>query len=108
RRGDEVLQHLDVVRVDGLGLDAHLAHLERAAHDHGDHAAAGAGLDGLVGELLLCLGHLALHLLDLLHHLLVLGVHDGGAPYWSSGSCSASKVSSAMRIIAVKSISWGG
>src|SRR5450759_1181952 len=35
-RHDEVLQHLDVVGVDGLGLNAHLLDLQRPGDDDGD------------------------------------------------------------------------
>src|SRR5438876_2365107 len=69
-RGDkEILEHLRVLRIDRLGLDHDLRHLEGARDLDGDSAAAGAVLD--VGGLQLFLGllHLRLHLPQLGHHL---------------------------------------
>src|SRR4051794_11384427 len=42
---DEVLQRLDVVRVDGLGVDRHGGELATAGHRRPHQAAAGASLD---------------------------------------------------------------
>ena len=42
---DQVLQHLDVVFRDHLGIDLERLHLLRAVDDDGDHAAAGVALD---------------------------------------------------------------
>ena len=41
RREDQVLQHLDVVLRDDLGIDLERLHLLGAVDDDGDHAAAG-------------------------------------------------------------------
>ena len=68
---DHLGQHLGLLGVDRLGVDRDLAQGQVAAHLHLDHAAAGAGLDHLVFELLLRLQHLLLHLLRLFHQ----GVH---------------------------------
>src|SRR4051794_4988845 len=79
----EILQHLDVLGVHGLGVDPDLLELELAGHLHGDHAAPGARLHHLVLQLLLSLQHLGLHLLDLLHHLVhvrLLGHADEATP----------------------------
>src|SRR3954447_21473492 len=67
---DEVLQRLDVVRVDGLGVDRHGGELATAGHRRPHQAAAGASLDLNGGELLLRSHQLLLHLLRLLHELL--------------------------------------
>src|SRR3954451_10194690 len=66
---DHVLEHLGILRVDPVRIDLELLQHEVAAHLHGDHAAAGGRLDGLVLELLLRGHHVVLHLLDLLHHV---------------------------------------
>jgi len=66
RGQDHVLQHVDVLGVNGLWIDLDLLQLEVAAHLHGDHSAADRRGDGLVLELVLGLGHLGLHLLGLL------------------------------------------
>src|SRR4029078_9220245 len=76
RREDQVLEHLRVVWVDRLRVDLDLADLAVARRGDGDHPAAGARLDGLVLELFLRLLHLALHLLDLLQHLVHVEAHS--------------------------------
>ena len=53
RGGDHVLKQLGVLGVDRVGRDRDLAQRHVAGHRHLDHAAAGAGLDGLVLQLLL-------------------------------------------------------
>src|SRR5690606_28065135 len=58
------------VGVHCLGIDAQGHQLLPAAHHCRHHAAPGAGLDGALLQFLLQTGHLGLHLLDLLHHLL--------------------------------------
>src|ERR671936_313469 len=70
--------------------DLDLRDLERPGRLDGHHPAAGRGFDGLVGELLLRLRHLLLHLLDLLQHLVHVHAHGG---YPSSSISRASKVS---------------
>src|SRR5512142_1864180 len=52
RREDQVLQHLDVVFRDDLGIDLQRLDLLRAVDDDGDHAAAGVALDAQFGHLL--------------------------------------------------------
>src|SRR5207248_11684852 len=89
-REDHVREHLRVVGIDRLLGDPDLRDLERARRLHGHDPAAGRGLDGLVGELLLRLRHLLLHLLDLLQHLVHVHAHGG---YASSSISRASKVS---------------
>src|SRR5438067_5015914 len=68
-------EQLRVVAVDRLGIDLDLLDLARAVCGDGDHAAAGARLDGLVLELALRLLHLLLHLSDLLHQLVHVHAH---------------------------------
>src|SRR3954452_10455838 len=73
RGQDEVLEHLDVLRIDGVGVDRQRLELEVAGHDDLDHAAAGRGLDLLLLERFLGLllgGH---DLLGLLEHVLDVG-----------------------------------
>ena len=82
-RDDQVLQHLDVVLRDDLGIDLERLQLLRAVDDDGDHAAAGGGLDAQLGHLLL---QALLHLLRLLHHLLnLLRVHISSTSRISAG-----------------------
>src|SRR5687768_8334761 len=66
-RGDEVLQHLDVLLAHHLGVDAQGLQVLLAVHHDLDHAPAGGGLDLEGGDLLL---HALLRLLQLLHELL--------------------------------------
>src|ERR687898_1768383 len=94
---DHVLQHFDVVGVDRAGVDRQLLQLQLAADLHGDHPAAGAGLNDLVLQLLLSLGHVGLHLLDLLHHLVQVRL--------SHQSFSSSKTSSASNSARSRSMS---
>ena len=63
---DQVLDHLDVLRVEQRRLDANADHLELAVDRGRDHAAAGAGLDGAARELVLDVGEPLLELLRLL------------------------------------------
>ena len=74
RRDDEVLEALDVVRVDRLGLDLQAQDVTAAAQRGRDEAAAGRALDDRLGQLLLRRRHLLLHLLGLLHQLLHVGL----------------------------------
>src|SRR5687767_9826210 len=69
-RDDEVLEALDVVRVDRPGVDLQPEHLTGAGDRGADQVAAGAALDLGLGELGLRLDQLLLHLLRLLHQLL--------------------------------------
>ena len=82
RRHDHVLQHLDVLRVDRLGLDREGEDLLLAVGLDRDHAAAGGGLV-LPRLQLLDLGELFLHLLGLLEHLL----HVSAGHSRESASC---------------------
>ena len=69
-RGEhEVFEHLDVFGVDDLGRDPHRLQLARAGDDHLHHPATRRSLDRGLRERLLRRGHVGLHLLDLLHHL---------------------------------------
>src|SRR5690606_33218842 len=86
RRDHHILQHLDVVRIDGLGINADADDLLVAVGDCAHHAAASAGLHGLAPQLLLDPGHLLLHLLHLFHHL--GHVHHLGYPPFQRRSCS--------------------
>src|ERR1043166_6179844 len=70
RGDDEVVQHLDVVRIDRFLVDRHGEELLRAVHGRLHHPAARAPLDAQLGH---PLRHLRLHLLHLLHEL--FGVH---------------------------------
>src|SRR3954466_12653440 len=67
RGDDHVLQDLDVVLVDDLGIDLQRLHLLQAVDHDGDRAAAGGAFGARLRRLLL---HLVLHLGGLLHHLL--------------------------------------
>ena len=71
----QVFQHLNVVRIHGLGLDLDGQHLVLAIHLDGDHLTGGAA--GVLGGFQLgLLGlHVILHLLSLTHQ----GVHIGAA-----------------------------
>ena len=89
RGEDHVLQHLDVLGVDRVGLDLERLELEVARHDDLDHAAAGRGLDALVLELLLRGHHVFLHLLRLLEQRVRLGGWGIRTPP-RAGSSSAS------------------
>src|SRR5699024_470657 len=73
RGGHQVLQHLHVVGVHGLGLDGDGQHLMLAVHLDRDHLAGGAG--GVLGLLQLSLLglHIALHLLGLTHQAVHIG-----------------------------------
>src|SRR5207237_1342813 len=107
-RGGEhhVLKQLHVLRVDGIGIDADLLDLEVAGDLDRHRAAAGRRLHHLVLELLLRLGHVDLHLLDLLEHLVdVRGLGHQRAPS-GSGSGSGSERSSASKVSLIRSIAW--
>src|SRR5215218_4834450 len=65
----QVAEHLDVVGVQGGRVDRDRLHRRVALDPGGHHAAAGGALDDLLGQLRLGLLHLALHLLQLLEHL---------------------------------------
>src|SRR5262245_60820170 len=89
---DEILERLRVVRVDRLRLDRDRDDLACAVGLHGHHPAADRGLDGLLGELLLRLGHLGLHLLHLLQHLVDVHSLGHGPEGYPSSICWASNV----------------
>ena len=59
---DEVLEHAQVVRVDGVGVDLERLDLVVAGDLDLDGAAAGSGLGGAVFDLFLGLRELLLHL----------------------------------------------
>src|SRR5438067_8812453 len=82
---DQILQHLDVVSGDHLGIDLERLNLFGAVHHDGDHAAAGIALDLELRHLLL---QTLLHLLRLLHHL--LNVHISSTSRISAGKTSRS------------------
>jgi hypothetical protein len=67
RGDDQVLQHADVILRHHFRIDGDLLEMFVAVDDHGDHAAAGGGLDGQLRHLAL---KTLLHLLRLLHHVL--------------------------------------
>jgi hypothetical protein len=60
---DEVLEDLDVLGVDGGGIDLDAPQLLRPGHDHADRSTADGGLDRGLGQLGLDAGHVGLHLL---------------------------------------------
>ena len=70
RGDDQILEHLDVVGIDGLGLDLDGEQLLLAVDLRRGHAAAGAGLELAGLDLLLHLLHLLLKLLRLARELL--------------------------------------
>ena len=67
---NHVLQHIDVLGIERIGVNSEVDELHLAVDSHLDHAAAGRGVDGLGLEVLLRGGKLLLHLASLLHHLL--------------------------------------
>src|SRR5262245_48909100 len=66
---NEILEHLDVVRVNHLGLNFDAEHFALAIHRHGDHTTAHGGIERPLGNLFLQLEHFLLHLLGLLHQI---------------------------------------
>ena len=68
------LQHLHVLGIHGSGVDGDVGDGHLAGGRGLHHAAAGRGLEGHGGDLLLGRGSIALHLLSLLHHF--LHVHE--------------------------------
>src|SRR4051794_190035 len=100
---DGVLEHLDVLGVDRVRVDGDRLDRELARRDDLDHAPARRGLDAFVLEGLLRRHHVLLHLLDLLEHLLHVGLgrHQGV----SSGSGSDSGRISASNSSTKRSIS---
>src|SRR4051794_37523899 len=94
---DHVLEELDVVGIDRLGVDDDLLDLHRAADLHGHHAPARRGLDDLVAKLLLHLLLLALHLLHLAHELLLLTLGRGHGQSLSSSAGISSASNSATK-----------
>ena len=80
RADDEILQRFDVVGVDDLRVDRDAHHLATALHGDLDQATAGLAVHLGVGELLLGLHQLLLHLLRLReecrHIGLASGLHD--------------------------------
>src|SRR5207302_4932842 len=88
-----VLEHLDVLGIDRLGIDRDRLHDQVAGHLDRDHAPACRGLHHLVLERLLGGEHVLLHLLGLLEDL--LHVRLGHQPLTSPSLGSSSKTSSA-------------
>src|SRR4029453_10492564 len=87
-RGDyHVLQDLDVVLVDDFGIDRQRLHLLQPVDDDGDRAAAGCAFGARLGRLLL---HLVLHLGGLLHHLLDVHSFTSSTSRMSAGNTSSS------------------
>ena len=72
RRDHKVLQHLDVLGIDRLGLDGERGDLLLAVCRSADGTAADARCEGGLLDLLLSLRHLLLHLHELLLHLHLL------------------------------------
>src|SRR6478609_5457575 len=72
----EVGEHLGVVGIDCLRIDAELLELTGRARDDGHHAPARRCLGRLLGSLLLHLLHLRLHLLRLLHQCVDVEAHS--------------------------------
>ncbi len=104
RRHDHVLQHLDVLGVDRVGVDLERLELEVAAHHDLDHAAAGGRLDLLVLELLLRGHHVGLHLLGLLQQ----GVQVRGLGHQDSSSAGSSSASNSRMKVSMSSSSDRG
>src|SRR3954471_24706765 len=60
RRADEVLEHVDIVRIDGVLRDPNVADVLRAREHDRDGPATSRALDGRLGELGLRLRHVGL------------------------------------------------
>ena len=45
---DHVLQHIDILGIEGIGIDGEVDELHLAVNGHLDHTAAGRGVDGLL------------------------------------------------------------
>src|SRR5579871_3946015 len=69
RDGYEIFERLDVVGIDGLFTDAHALDALIARHLDGYRSARRAAGDDGARELLLRLGHLGLHFLELRHQV---------------------------------------
>src|ERR1700722_13922062 len=86
RADEQVLQRLDVVGVDDLGIDLHRDHLAVALDGDLDQTAAGLALDLGVDESFLGSHQLLLHLLCLgeqrRHVGLASGLHDSPLASW--------------------------
>src|SRR5439155_16562213 len=95
----DVLGGRRVAAPDRIGIDRDLFQLQVTGHLHLDHAAAGGGLDHLVFELVLRLHHVSLHLLDLLHHLVEIGLRH--SPPYSERSLELSSSRSSASNIAL-------
>src|SRR5919112_5524478 len=106
RGGDHVLEHLDVLGVDRVGVDRQRLYAHVAREHDPDHAAAGGRLDGLGLELLLRLLLLGEHRLGLLEHLVEVGRLGHQVDSSSGGRTSASN-SSTKRLTSSSSVSWG-
>ena len=104
RGHDHVLEHLDVLGIDGVGVDLERLELEVAAHHDLDHAAARGRLDLLVLELLLRGGHVGLHLLRLLEQ----GVEVRGLGHQDSSSAGSSSASNSRMKVSMSSSSDRG
>ena len=104
RGEDHVLQHLDVLGVDRVGVDRQRLQLEVAGHHDLDHAPAGRRLDPLVLELLLRGHHLFLHLLGLLEQ----GSDVGRLGHQDSSSAGSSSASNSRMNVSMSSSSESG
>ena len=110
RRGHEVLQHLDVLGIDGVGVDRDRLQAQVAGRDDLHHPAAGGRLDALLLQRLLGLLLLGHHLLGLLEHLVQVrwlrhqAVSSGGA----SGMISSASNSVTKRATHSSSVRGGG
>src|SRR5205807_4537598 len=87
----EVLQHLDIVRVNSVRADAHGPELHTPGDRDVDRAAAGYAFVHLLGRRRLRIHQLLLHLLRLFEQRTEVGTLVGHTPgrYWSGSSTSA-------------------
>jgi N-acetylmuramoyl-L-alanine amidase len=89
---DEVLQRLDIGRVDDLRVDGHGHHFAAALHGDLYQAAARLAVHLGIGQRFLRLHQLLLHLLRLReecrHVGRACGLHDGPLAYWSRLGCA--------------------
>lgn len=74
RADDEVLEAVDVLRVDDALIHRQVRNLAGAAHGDGDESAAGLTNDAGLHNLFLRLLQLLLHLLSLLDNLCHIGL----------------------------------
>ncbi|MNC56529.1 hypothetical protein D3C75_1061350 [compost metagenome] len=65
----QILEHLHILRINGLRLNGNGNKLLVPIHYNVNYPAAGGAFNGFGGQLFLGLHHLLLHFLHLLHHL---------------------------------------